>query len=457
MAQETQPGIDNKRAKALGFPSSPEVRPLPQQRQQLPFGHITPSQQPGRPATPGQQSRPQPADRSAPVIPPAPAEGSQFALEPTRISPAVQSALRGYQNSGLLAQQEQANMAMATPPPSMGAMPAYLPMPGYGGLPPGLPTQPYQPSGAVPSLDPASALPQWTSDDVAPPPEFIGPPSSIQIEPLTAEERAKLMDDTSAESDGADPSDATAMLDKAEGYLEDMASLWATDGVIHQTMKFEADRYLQREYDQLQSQMSETGGMFGAVGNPLMADQIAKRAEQHLILEARFAQQQAQALSQVSKGFESLGMSHLNKANQEMGIVVDALNMASELGLQAGSDEYMDFVIDALEKGGMQDTDLYDAMVTGVQEYTEIGDDYQSSVDNIKSKLKSISKIRGSDRRRGRKGKKQWQSIIKELEDMSLAEKKDFVESYKFILDQAIDFANEYWADKIRAILDEVL
>jgi hypothetical protein len=467
MAQETQPGIDNKRAKALGFPSSPEVRPLPQQRQQLPFGHITPSQQPGRPATPGQQSRPQPADRSAPVIPPAPAEGSQFALEPTRISPAVQSALRGYQNTGLLAQQQQANMAMATPPPSMGAMPAYLPMQGYGdlpdGLPDGLPTQPYQP-GAVPVVDPAPPPPQWTSDDVAPPPEFVdqGPVSFIKdsngdFVPVSAQERAKLMDDTSAEGDGADPSDATAMLDKAEGYLEDMASLWATDGVIHQTMKFEADRYLQREYDQLQSQMSETGGMFGAVGNPLMADQIAKRAEQHLILEARFAQQQAQALSQVSKGFESLGMSHLNKANQEMGIVVDALNMASELGLQAGSDEYMDFVIDALEKGGMQDTDLYDAMVTGVQEYTEIGDDYQSSVDNIKSKLKSISKIRGSDRRRGRKGEKQWQSIMKELEDMSLAEKKDFVERHKGILDQAIDLANEYWADKMRAILDEVL
>jgi len=105
----------------------------------------------------------------------------------------------------------------------------------------------------------------------------------------------------------------------------------------------------------------------------------------------------------------------------------------------------------------MQDTDLYDAMVTGVQEYTEIGDDYQSSVDNIKSKLKSISKIGGSDRRRGRKGEKQWQSIIKELEDMSLAEKKDFVDRHKGILDQAIDFANEYWADKIRAILDEVL
>jgi len=96
-------------------------------------------------------------------------------------------------------------------------------------------------------------------------------------------------------------------------------------------------------------------------------------------------------------------------------------------------------------------------MVTGVQEYTEIGDDYQSSVDNIKSKLKSISKIRGSDRRRGRKGEKQWQSIMKELEDMSLAEKKDFVERHKGILDQAIDLANEYWADKMRAILDEVL
>lgn len=357
-------GVSNISANKNGFPASGEMNaakgPLTNQTRQMPFEHKRPQGQ----ATPQNPY----SNQMQPVTPPVAAQGSQFALEPTHLSPSVQSAMRSFtalpmHQQRFAAQQQPAPQQYAPFPASLPQNPYQLPpqTPAeQAGLPPPLP-----PEGG--SMNKAFSGAPNINDRPTNTAEMQGQGAPVPVVPGEAQPQAKP-----AVQEGS----PEWFAQKSKQATDAMEAMATPDGILHKAMVGAAKSAIQGMYDKYEAMLEESGGMVGAQGNPALRQYALDSANQLLQAEAAFADKQLGIYNTLQKAHLDIGNYEMSRLLQEATAIKDALKMAHDMGLGAGTIDYYNFLKEYLAKSGLDESSpTMKAFLDGIEEQSQFDDD----------------------------------------------------------------------------------